>query len=51
MNTQEPQISLELVDVQKQRGSSDCGVYAVAFATALSLGHDPGALNFVDSRR
>ena len=49
VNTPEPRITLEFVDVQKQCGSSDCGVYAVAFATALSLGQDPGTLHFAES--
>ena len=49
LNTPEPEITLEFVDVKKQCGSSDCGVYAVAFATALSLGQDPGALYFAES--
>ena len=37
MNTSQPKVSVEFVDVQKQCGSSDCGVYAIAYATALSL--------------
>ena len=49
VNTPESQINIKFVDVQKQCGSSDCGVYAVAFATALSPGQDPGALYFAES--
>ena len=37
VNTSQPKVSVEFVDVQKQCGSSDCGVYAIAYATALSL--------------
>ena len=49
MNTSQPKISVEFVDVQKQFGSSDCGVYAIAYTTALSLGQDPGTLVFFQS--
>ena len=49
VNTSQPKISIELVDVQKQCGSSDCSVYAIAYATALSLGQDPGTLVFSQS--
>ena len=31
VNTSQPKISVEFVDVQKQFGSSDCGVYALAY--------------------
>ena len=44
VNTSQPKISIEFVDVQKQCGSSGCGVYAIAYATALSLGQDLGSL-------
>ena len=49
VNTSQPKISIEFVDVQQQCGSSDCGVYAIAYATALSLGQDPGILVFSQS--
>ena len=45
VNTSQPKISTEFMDVRKQFGSSDCGVYA----TALSLGQDPGTLVFSQS--
>ena len=45
VNTSQPKISMEFVDIQKQFGSSDCGVYATAF----SLGQDPGTLVFSQS--
>jgi len=32
--------------MQTQRGSVDCGVFAVAVATALANGNDPAALIF-----
>ena len=34
-------IQLQFKQVQVQRGNSDCGVFAVAFATALCPGKDP----------
>ena len=37
------------MDVRKQFGSSDCGVCALAYATALSLDQDPGTLVFSQS--
>ena len=40
---------MEFVEVQWQNGSDDCGVYAIAFAVALSLGKDPGTLTFAES--
>ena len=30
-----------LTGVQKQSGSADCGVFAIAFATSIALGKDP----------
>ena len=50
VNTSQPKISIQFVDVQKQCGSSDCGVYAIAYATALSLGQDLGTLVFYSNR-
>ena len=44
VNTSQPKISVEFVDVQKQFGNSDCGVYS-----SLSLGQDPGTLVFSQS--
>ena len=49
VNTSQPKISTQFVDVQKQCGSSGCGVYAIAYATALSLGQDLGTLVFSQS--
>ena len=49
VNTSQPKISIEFVEVQKQYGSSDYGVYAIAYATALSLGQDPSTLVFYQS--
>ena len=33
------------VNVQRQSGLSDCGIFAIAFATALCMGIDPYTLN------
>ena len=38
--------TLNFVDVQMQSGTYDCGLFAVAFATALTLGHNPGQFFF-----
>ena len=38
---------LDLQEVQRQRGLSDCGLFAVAFATSLCEGEDPGAINYI----
>lgn len=39
-------IELKLVDVHLQSGASDCGLFALAFATALAYGHCPGSFVF-----
>ena len=39
-------ITLNHCDVQWQSGSSDCGVFAIAFATAICAGHNPAAIVF-----
>ena len=39
-------ISLEFVAVDRQNNSNDCGVFALAFATALCAGEDPPVLAF-----
>lgn len=43
------EITLNFVDVQMQSGTYDCGLFAVAFATMLTLGHNPGQF-FFDQR-
>ena len=37
----EKSFSIHHVDVQRQRGGSDCGLFAVAFAASLCMGSDP----------
>ena len=46
MQCQDKQITLEFVDVQEQRGSSDCGLFAIAFITSVCCGVDPATLNY-----
>ena len=40
--TRKPAIPLKYVDVQMQSGANDCGLFAIAFATALCSGELPG---------
>ena len=46
IQTEKPEISLEFVDVTVQAGTYDCGLFAVAFATALALGIRPEEFEF-----
>ena len=32
---------------QKQKGGADCGLFAIAFATAIAFGKRPGKIKFV----
>ena len=41
LNTNCKEIDLQFVNVQMQYGGADCGLFAIAFATALALGHAP----------
>lgn len=34
-------LSIKVAHSQKQRGSSDCGLFAIAFATAIAFGISP----------
>ena len=40
------EIILNFVDAQMQSGTYDCGLFAVTFATAVTLGHNPGQFLF-----
>ena len=42
--TKERQITLDYPAVQIQEGGSDCGVFAVAFATSLCTGDSPATI-------
>ena len=46
LHTTSPEIRLHFMDVQMQAGGSDCGLFAIAFATALALGKQPGQYRF-----
>ena len=39
--TKEVEITLQFMDVSLQSATSNCGVYAIAFATALAQGKHP----------
>ena len=40
--TNEPRVRLNFMDVQKQCGENDCGLFSISFATALAFGEQPG---------
>ena len=40
----------QIIDTIKQSGSSDCGVFAAAYATSLAFGHDPCAFVYHQCR-
>ena len=44
--TETEDITLNFIDVQKQTGTCDCGLFALAFATALTTGCSPERLHF-----
>ena len=35
-----------MIAVQRQRGGVDCGLFAIAMATAIAFGIDPGSQEF-----
>ena len=45
-----PTIQVNYIGMQWQSGISDCGLFALAFTTALCSGQDPATLNFDQSR-
>ena len=46
MQSQDNKINIEYVDVQKQTGTSDCGFFALAFATSICYSQDPEKLTY-----
>ena len=42
VSSSEKEIKLKMMNVQKQNGGCDCGLFAIAFATALANGIQPG---------
>ena len=49
ISTKHPTIKLRYVDVKKQSGHCDCGIFAIAFATAIVYGRNPGQYTFKQS--
>ena len=43
LTTENAAIKLNFMDVQMQSGVNDCGLFSIAFATALVMGRQPGA--------
>ena len=41
MNTKYPEIVLHFVDCQRQNGTNDCGLFAIAFAVSICYGNLP----------
>ena len=50
MRVAEPNLTLTFADVQMQAGGSDCGIFALAFATAFCFVHSPGKFHFDQQR-
>ena len=48
--TEQPELVLNFMDVPVQSGSNDCGLFAIAFATALALGVKPELFLFDQSK-
>ena len=44
------EITLTFKGVQRQKGSNDCGLFALAFATSLCIGDDPSQLNYIQDK-
>ena len=49
--TKEKEIKLKFVDVQKQSGGYDCGLFAIAFATSLVYGVQPGNVRYAQTQQ
>lgn len=46
LRTQAPSFEVNFINVQRQIGSSDCGLFAIANAVSLCLGNDPHMLRY-----
>ena len=44
--TKQPAVELKFMDVQMQAGGYDCGLFAIAFATAIMFRKQPGLFCF-----
>ena len=49
LKTSNKAFELKHIDVQCQVGGSDCGLFAIAFATALCFGLDPHTCSFAQA--
>ena len=45
----ESHINVRIMDTDTQENASDCGIYSLAFSTALCAGEDPQCLQFIQS--
>ena len=41
-----PEVLPSLVSISKQKGNTDCGLFAVAITTTLALGLDPAGITY-----
>ena len=41
------EVALKFARCHKQKGGADCGLFAIAFATAIAFGKQPGKLKFI----
>ena len=46
LQTESPSFVLNFVDMHKQDGNNDCGIFSIAYSVALCLGEQPGSLLF-----
>ena len=46
LNTEEAYITVNFMDVQMQSGGYNCGLFSIAFATALVFREQPGCFPF-----
>ena len=44
-----PSASVKVIKSQKQAGGTDCGLFAIATATALAYGTDPTSITFIQA--
>ena len=46
LQTNSPSFVLKFVDMRKQYGSNDCGIFSIAYSVTLCLGEKPGSFLF-----
>ena len=46
MQSEKKEVVIEYVDVEEQRGASDCGHFALAFITSICNGIDPASHSY-----